>query len=161
MIYAQIKNEEVYNKILIDDESKIPLFAQGFDGCIRVDNLKIIPDIGWYYRNGTFTNVVNFIVEGGIPKEVPSGTATNFEPFELSENSHEFIVSVDGENLRVGCAVYDYRWIRYALWEMSTKDIQVMGPLTKTNNVFTYRKRFKITQADVDLIYSALCTLKE
>lgn len=161
MIYAQIKNEEVCNKILVDDESKVHLFLKGFDHCIRVDNLEVVPEIDWYYKNEKFTKVIDLHVEGGIPSEVPHGTSDSFQPFKMSKDGYEFDVSLEGDNLNVGCQAYNYRWIRYALWMMKTKDAKVMGPLFKTTHGLTYKNKFKIAQVDVDAVYIALCTLRE
>ena len=160
MIYAQIKNEEILNKILIDDESKASLFAQNFDHCVRIDHLPVVPDIGWYYKNGSFTKVIDSPIDGGIPEEVPHGTADNFTPFKLSADSYEFEVSLKGDYLTVGCHIYDYRWIRYALWA-GNKGTKEIGPFSKTSYGILCKNRFKIMQADVDIIYSALCTLRE
>jgi len=161
MIYAQIKNEVVCNKIIIDDETKASLFAEGFDYCIRIDNLTVVPDIDWFYRNEQFTKVINFSIEGGISSEVPHGTYDSFESFKMSDNSGKFEVSVDGDNIIIGCQIYNYRWLRYAYWTLKTKDAKTFGPLVKRTDGLMYKRQFKIAQVDADAVYTALCTLKE
>jgi hypothetical protein len=161
MIYAQIKNGQVHNKILVDDENKVHLFAEGFDHCIRIDNLKVVPDIDWFYKNNEFTKVINLPIEGGIPAEVPHGTAETFKPFKMSQDSFEFDISLEGENLIVGCQVYNFRWIRYAVWMMKTKNADSVGPLFKTVYGLTYKKKITIVQIDIDAAYAALCTLRK
>lgn len=54
MIYAQIKNNTVINTIVLDKVELEPIFANGFDALVRIDNLDIIPGINWSYINGEF-----------------------------------------------------------------------------------------------------------
>lgn len=54
MVYAQISNGIVKNTIVLDDLSLLPLFSQGFERCIRVDNLDVVPSIGWSYDGEEF-----------------------------------------------------------------------------------------------------------
>ena len=54
MEYAQIKDGVVQNIIILEDDSLIPHFSQGYDYFIRVDNLDPIP---W---NGDLYDGVNF-----------------------------------------------------------------------------------------------------
>lgn len=55
MIYAQIKDNIVSNIIILDDESLIPLFSEGFDLLMRVDQLGLYPSSGWGYDPDTQT----------------------------------------------------------------------------------------------------------
>jgi hypothetical protein len=50
MIYAQITNNLIVNLIELDDPALIPLFQQGYDYCIRIDNLSSMPTVGWAYN---------------------------------------------------------------------------------------------------------------
>jgi hypothetical protein len=50
MIYAQINQNVIANVIDIEDVTLLPLFAKGFDLCLRIDGLDIIPSIGWTYN---------------------------------------------------------------------------------------------------------------
>src|ERR1700722_8685422 len=49
MTYAQILNSIIINIIELDDITLVPLFTEGFDSCLEIDGLSIIPSIGWYY----------------------------------------------------------------------------------------------------------------
>jgi hypothetical protein len=49
MTYAQILNGIIVNIIDLEDSTLVPIFAQGFDSCLQIDNLSTVPDIGWYY----------------------------------------------------------------------------------------------------------------
>lgn len=55
MIFAQIKDGIVSNIIVLDDETLIPLFKEGFDDIVRVDQLQPYPSPGWTYDGNTFT----------------------------------------------------------------------------------------------------------
>lgn len=55
MIYAQIKNGIVRNLIVLDDDSLAHLFAEGYDLCIRVDQLDPQPCIFWSYDGENFS----------------------------------------------------------------------------------------------------------
>lgn len=54
MIYAQIKDGVVSNIIVLNDEQYIPLFSQGFDELLRVDQLLPYPSPGWTYDGQDF-----------------------------------------------------------------------------------------------------------
>lgn len=54
MIYAQIKNGIIENRIVLDDPKLEPLFLEGFDFLVRVDNLEPQPNIGWTYDGVKF-----------------------------------------------------------------------------------------------------------
>lgn len=49
MIYALIKDGEIKNIIVVNDLSFIGLIAHEWEFCKRIDNLDIIPQIGWKY----------------------------------------------------------------------------------------------------------------
>jgi hypothetical protein len=49
MIYTQILNGIIVNIIELDDSTLVPIFAQGYDSCMQIDNLSTVPNIGWYY----------------------------------------------------------------------------------------------------------------
>lgn len=54
MVYAQIKNNEVKNTIVLNDDSLLPVFSQNWDHCIRIDELRPMPGIGWSYDGQEF-----------------------------------------------------------------------------------------------------------
>lgn len=54
MVYAQVKDGIVRNTIVLDDLTLIPLFSEGFDAFIRVDNIDQPPSINWTYDGNTF-----------------------------------------------------------------------------------------------------------
>lgn len=54
MIFAQIKDGQVKNTIVLEDLNLVPLFKQGFDECIRVDEMNPTPSIGWSYVDREF-----------------------------------------------------------------------------------------------------------
>ena len=58
MVYAQIKNNVIVNVIVLDDPTLVSIFTDGFDYCVRIDNLTPVPIIGDTYNpsNGTFTS---------------------------------------------------------------------------------------------------------
>jgi hypothetical protein len=51
MIYAQILNNTVQNVIVLSDASLANTFAEGFDACVRIDNITDVDGnsigIGW------------------------------------------------------------------------------------------------------------------
>lgn len=49
MRYAQIKNNLIVNVIVLNNANLVSLFTQGFDYCIRVDELDPEPCIGWSF----------------------------------------------------------------------------------------------------------------
>lgn len=55
MIYAQIKDNVIKNRIRLDDSNLESLFLNGFDYLIRIDELEVQPDIGWFYDGQSFT----------------------------------------------------------------------------------------------------------
>ena len=57
MIYAQVLNGIVQNIIILNDESLIPLFLEGFQYIIRIDDINPIPGIGWFYDGVNFTAI--------------------------------------------------------------------------------------------------------
>lgn len=55
MIYVQIKDGVVVNKITLEDKSLIPIFSQGFDYLISTLNIVPEPEIGWTFSFGQLT----------------------------------------------------------------------------------------------------------
>lgn len=55
MIYAQVKDGFVVNTIVLDDETLIPLFLEGFDYLIEITLTPGNPSIGWSYDPNTET----------------------------------------------------------------------------------------------------------
>lgn len=55
MIYAQIKDGKVKNTIVLEDNTLVSVFTDGFDSCVRVDNLSPVPGIAWNYDGSNFT----------------------------------------------------------------------------------------------------------
>lgn len=55
MVYAQVLNGLIQNIIVLKDSSLLPIFSQGFDYCIQVDNLNPEPMIGWLYDGVNFS----------------------------------------------------------------------------------------------------------
>lgn len=58
MIYAQIKDGEIKNIIVLDDRVYKPLLLEGFDYLKRIDNRDPIPMIGDLYdeESNTFSS---------------------------------------------------------------------------------------------------------
>ena len=54
MNYAQIKNGQVENIIVLEDASLIGLFSEGYDYFIEVDGLDPMPRLGWGYDGNNF-----------------------------------------------------------------------------------------------------------
>lgn len=52
MIYVQIKDGVVVNKIVLEDKTLIPVFSEGFDYLISVLNMTPEPEIGWTFSFG-------------------------------------------------------------------------------------------------------------
>jgi hypothetical protein len=163
MIYAQILNGVVRNTIILDNETELHLFLKHHDHCIRIDHLVPQPSIGWLY-DGTvsvFSKIHNPYVEGGIPKDVPCGNETAFEPFTIRQGDYEFEVFLDADLLHIGCHVYNYKWLRYALWMGKKYPTCIVGPVThcEDGSARYGDSHFHILRDDIDLIYNALCTL--
>jgi hypothetical protein len=55
MNYAQIANGSVQNVIVLEDDSLIDHFTQGFDYLIPLDGLDPMPQIGWLYDGTNFS----------------------------------------------------------------------------------------------------------
>lgn len=159
MIYAQISNGLVANIIQVDDVSVVPLFTDGYDACIRIDNITPQPCIGWSYDGNIFTNQITMPIIGSLAN-VPTGSATTFDPFVLSDASGGYMVSVNGQTISVGCQNYDYVSLRYVLYVLLVEKVGSIGPFTETSSGFSQNNKFLITPEDFDLIYAALCSLK-
>lgn len=54
MVYAQIKNSKVENIIIINDESLVSLFGEGFDEIVSVEDADPRPGPGWFYEDEEF-----------------------------------------------------------------------------------------------------------
>lgn len=158
MVHAQIKNGMVVNIIRTDNETPLPLFAEGYDACLRVDNITPIPHIGWTYDGTDFTNQVTIPTITSFVG-VPTGTETTFTPFALSYKSSGYTVSIDGDTLSIGCQDYDYADMRYVLYTLLTQGSQSIGPFAVVPGGLTQEGKFTVTQEDATLIYNALCTL--
>lgn len=158
MIYAQITNNLIVNIIQVDDITVVPLFTVGYDACIQIDNITPQPAIGWSYDGTNFTNQVALPTITSY-NGVPSGSATTFDPFILSPDSGSYTVSVNGSIISINCQNYDYAGLRYVLYMLLTQNIGSIGPFSETSGGFMQNNQFIITQADANLIYTALCTL--
>lgn len=55
MIYAQIKNGVVINAIVVDDDTPLELFSEGFDYFLRIDDINPTPGIGYLYDGNEFS----------------------------------------------------------------------------------------------------------
>lgn len=55
MYYAQIKDGEVKNVIVLDDPTLISLFSEGYDAFIDVSDMQQRPGPSWTYENGEFS----------------------------------------------------------------------------------------------------------
>jgi hypothetical protein len=55
MNYAQIANGSIQNVIVLEDDSLLDHFTQGFDFLIPLDELDPTPQIGWLYDGTNFT----------------------------------------------------------------------------------------------------------
>lgn len=74
MIYAQIKCGIVRNYIVIDDATLVPLFLEGYDYCIRIDNLTPRPNIGWEFDGSSFYPAIS-PVRGVIKIKIKDATS--------------------------------------------------------------------------------------
>lgn len=55
MVYAQINNGIIVNAIVVDENTPLELFSQGYDNFIRVDELSPVPGKGWSYDGSSFS----------------------------------------------------------------------------------------------------------
>lgn len=55
MIYAQIKNGQVQNTILVDENTPLDLFSEGYDHFMRIDELNPCPGPTWSYDGESFS----------------------------------------------------------------------------------------------------------
>lgn len=53
MVYACIKDATIKNVIVVEDLSFIGLIAKDWESIKRIDNLEIVPQIGWTYSAQT------------------------------------------------------------------------------------------------------------
>jgi len=58
MNYAQIKNGIVENIIVLEDDSLIQTFSDGFDSFVVVDGMDPMPQIGWGYDGTNFVPAI-------------------------------------------------------------------------------------------------------
>lgn len=54
MLYAQVDHNMVSNVLTLNDPGLIPLFEEGHQYLIRIDELPSIPGIGWSYDGDNF-----------------------------------------------------------------------------------------------------------
>lgn len=54
MVYAQVSNSQVVNTVVVDETTPMDLLSRGFDALLRIDNLDVIPGIGWGYDGASF-----------------------------------------------------------------------------------------------------------
>jgi hypothetical protein len=73
MNYAQIKNGQVENIIVLEDDSLIAHFSDGFDYFVSVDGLDPMPRLGWSYDGTNFIPTPETLVPLNIQY-----TPTNF-----------------------------------------------------------------------------------
>lgn len=59
MVYAQIKNGTVVNRIIIANEADVASQQAGMQAVIRIDVLSPQPDIGWSWDGESFSEPVN------------------------------------------------------------------------------------------------------
>lgn len=55
MLYAQIKDSQVVNIVVADNEEILPLLKEGFDFLIRVDEMSPAIKIGGLYDGNSFS----------------------------------------------------------------------------------------------------------
>lgn len=55
MVYAQISEGVIQNRIVIDDPDIVQYFLEGYDYIIRVDDLDPEPQMGWLYDGMVFS----------------------------------------------------------------------------------------------------------
>lgn len=55
MYYAQIKDNEVKNVIVLEDPTLVDLFSENYDVLIDVSDLDQRPGPGWIYDGQTFS----------------------------------------------------------------------------------------------------------
>lgn len=54
MVYAQVKDGIVSNTIVVDETTPLELFSKNFDHFLRIDDLEVVPGVGWGYEGGIF-----------------------------------------------------------------------------------------------------------
>lgn len=55
MVYAQIKDNKVVNTIVVNEDTPLELFSEGYDYFLRIDEMSPRPAIGWSYDGEEFT----------------------------------------------------------------------------------------------------------
>lgn len=70
MVYAQIKDSIVTNIIIIDDESLVSLFSEGYDSIVQIDEITPTPGPNWSYDGENFAAPVP-VVDTSIPDVTP------------------------------------------------------------------------------------------
>jgi hypothetical protein len=159
MIFAQITDNLIVNTIQIDDIAVVPMFTEGYDACVQIDNIAPQPAIGWSYDGTDFTNQATLPPIVSLDG-VPSGSATTFDPFMLSAASNRYWVSINGTDVSVGCQIYDYVGLRYVLYMLLTQNAGSIGVFTVTPDGISQNNQFVVTLADAGAIYAVVCTLK-
>lgn len=159
MTYAIISNSFVVNIIVVDNHNQLSQYPQPYDSAIEIDALPIIPGVGWIYDGSNFYSIICFPVTGGYPNNIPSGSDSTFDSFNLSDGSGGFSVSIDGSIIYVGCQSYDYAWLRYALWMLLIQGLSQVNCLSLTDTGVCCNNQFNILSDDINSIYSALINL--
>jgi hypothetical protein len=97
LTFAQILNTIIVNIIDLEDSTLVPLFAEGFDSCLEIDQLSPTPGINWYY-DGTdyWPPIILALINGNLVVNV----IQNYTPY-ISANSstYQYIIDVTNSSL--------------------------------------------------------------
>lgn len=161
-IWALIENNLVVN-IIVGDDNFIPIIENDHDSIIEVTNLPIRPSINDSYDlvNNVFQSPQ--IINSNPPLDLdnlqsPNGSNPNFTPFNLSQDSGNYLIKFTGKYVCVGCMSYDALWLRETLYIICVQKLSDIDILTVTINGPAHGN-FPITWADANLILNALSSL--
>lgn len=123
MVYAQIKDGIVVNCVILEDETLIDLFTEGFDYLININDLDPIPSIDWTYDSGNNT----------FSEPVPIPVFRISNSFESPENLDYDILGLHKKRSIIGGELRTIEY--YKNYDGTTySDLSVLETRTYTRN---------------------------
>ena len=80
------------NIIQLDDPTIAPLFAQGFDSCLEIDQINPIPGINWYYDGTTYWSPVTLAL---VNNNFVVNIIQNYTPYvSANPDSYQYVIDI-------------------------------------------------------------------
>jgi hypothetical protein len=166
MTYAQILNTIIVNIIDLEDSTLVPLFAEGFDCCLEIDQLSPMPGINWYYDGTNYWPLVTLVL---VNNNLVVNVIQNYTPYiSANSGSYQYIIDVTNSSLppQIGWAyngtsfIPSLAYYQALLQEAASFGLQLANTFAATN------AQMGITQAGLtgavlsytNNLYSAITT---